>query len=109
MSGAPTLGGTNLSKTHPINFPVRTDDFQTDLNTGGNTAHMGPGVTSGYDWTTKPVLFPLFKTTDANAARSTTNRSLECGSCHAVHDSTNSPFLRDTIAGSKLCLGCHNK
>ncbi len=98
------IGGRNLSKTHPINFPVSTVDGQSDLWPGtGSTMGVGNAFT---------VRFPLFKSTAGtgqSATRSTTNRSLECGSCHAVHDSQNSPFLRDTMNNSQLCLGCHNK
>lgn len=95
----PGTAGTNLSrnlsKTHPINFPVSTLDPQTDLwpNTG---TVMGKAS----------FTMPLFKVTGANRA---TTRSLECGSCHAVHDSQFSPFLRYTMNKSALCLGCHNK
>lgn len=112
-SGAPSLAlsnssigagnagfGTDLTKTHPINFPVPTvNNAQNDLWVGAGTA-MGGGAT------TTASTFPLFKAVgrDGGAAR-----SLECGSCHAVHDSLNSPFLRFTMDGSKLCLGCHNK
>jgi hypothetical protein len=45
----------------------------------------------------------------------TTNVSLECPSCHNVHDqggdeySTQYPFLVMSNAGSSLCLECHNK
>jgi predicted CXXCH cytochrome family protein len=97
---------TDLSKTHPINFPVSaTLDTGLDLWVGsgakmGNGGGAPPATTAG---------FPLFKTTDANALRASTNRSLECGSCHAVHDSANKPFLRYTMNKSQLCLGCHNK
>lgn len=113
FGGSAITGAANLtrdlSKTHPINFPVSLVDSQTDLNVGTG-ASMGPGQTalnaSGY---TFAKTFPLFKSSDANAKRTTANRSLECGSCHAVHDSQFSPFLRDTMAGSQLCLGCHNK
>jgi len=86
---------TDLSKTHPINFPVGTTDPQSDLHSGGGTTMGSAGFT-----------MPLFKATRSGAS---TNRSLECGSCHAVHDSAISPFLRYTMAGSALCLGCHNK
>ncbi len=93
----------DLSKTHPVNFPV-TLNGQSDLNLTGSV--MGPGVAiAGMTKT-----FPLFKTSVAgNSARTTANASLECGSCHSVHDNTNQPFLRDTMDQSKLCLGCHNK
>ena len=88
----------DLSKTHPVNFVVTGTDTQTDLFVGTGAA-MGKANFS----------MPLFKSTHANSGRTTANRSLECGSCHAVHDSQNSPFLRYTMAKSALCLGCHNK
>lgn len=34
---------------------------------------------------------------------------VECGSCHNPHDNTNGTFLRQTNAGSALCLKCHIK
>ncbi len=44
-----------------------------------------------------PAVVKLFGTT------------MECASCHAVHDGSNPPFLRESNAGSALCLECHNK
>ena len=36
--------------------------------------------------------------------------SMECGSCHNVHDpGTDGHFLRTSMAGGGLCLTCHNK
>lgn len=116
---ANTVGGNvagnltrNLSTTHPINFPVVTaNNSQNDLNVGTG-AHMGPGVAPNMPiaWTATRT-YPLFKSTADNAdgRRTTADRSLECGSCHAVHDTQYSPFLRDTMTKSQLCLGCHNK
>jgi len=96
-----TAFGNDLTKTHPVNFPVPTvNNSQNDLWVGGNMPSMGGGAT------TTTSTFPLFK---VSAGPRAGNRSLECGSCHAVHDSTNSPFLRFTMNGSALCLGCHNK
>lgn len=92
---------TNLSKTHPINFPVSTADAQNDLWPGTDVLQPNKMGNSNQ--------FPLFKSSNANAARATANRSLECGSCHAVHDSAYKPFLRTTMNKSALCLGCHNK
>lgn len=108
-SAATNLGGTagDLTRTHPINFPVSTVDGQSDLNVG-SLSYMGPGQTSLGGSYTFGVKFPLFKTADSRGG-AYSNRMLECGSCHAVHDSTFSPFLRDTMGGSQLCLGCHNK
>jgi predicted CXXCH cytochrome family protein len=37
------------------------------------------------------------------------NYTVECGSCHNVHDNTNAPFLRRSNTGSGLCLVCHIK
>ena len=38
------------------------------------------------------------------------NRTLECPTCHDVHDTSgNPPLLRITLAGSALCFYCHNK
>lgn len=37
------------------------------------------------------------------------DNTVQCGSCHSVHDNTNEPFLRMSNAGSALCLDCHNK
>ena len=97
-SAGPKLG-TDLRGTHPVNFIVTNTDSQNDLfvNPGGTTMGGGAG--------TLATTFPLFKLKGDRA----TSRSLECGSCHAVHDTTVSPFLRYTMSGSKLCLGCHNK
>ena len=33
--------------------------------------------------------------------------TVQCGSCHNVHDNTNVPFLRVSNAGSALCTTCH--
>jgi predicted CXXCH cytochrome family protein len=35
--------------------------------------------------------------------------SLECASCHDVHDNTIAPFLRVSNSASGLCLTCHIK
>ncbi len=35
--------------------------------------------------------------------------TLQCSSCHDVHDNTNPPFLVKDNAGSALCLSCHKK
>lgn len=35
--------------------------------------------------------------------------SMECSSCHSVHDTVNGYFLRVNNDKSNLCLGCHNK
>lgn len=83
---------TNLADDHPVNFVVTSG---ADSNIGTVT-----GATMKTGSVTNP--FPLFK-----SERGAT--TLECGSCHAVHDNTDPPFLRTTMKGSQLCLGCHIK
>lgn len=86
-----TANGALLKTTHPVNFEYK--------NGGGDLSTVSDGLIAGLQGTS----FPLYK-----SARSAA-RSFECSSCHSVHDDYNNPFLRDTNAGSKLCLGCHNK
>ena len=42
-----------------------------------------------------PAVFPMYA------------GKLECGSCHAVHDNTNAPFLRASNTASGMCRQCH--
>jgi len=81
--------GINLGNDHPISMPYPT-----------------------------PVQDPAFKTpTDAQKGwgGSSPNEvklyagSVECGSCHNVHDPATGPFLRKSNAASALCLTCHKK
>ena len=36
-----------------------------------------------------------------------TTNTVQCGSCHDVHDNTNPRFLRKSNTGSALCVACH--
>jgi predicted CXXCH cytochrome family protein len=36
-----------------------------------------------------------------------TSNTVQCGTCHDVHNPTNAPFLRVTNTGSQLCTTCH--
>jgi len=82
--------GTNLSDDHPINFDYTTALASTD---GGLVT---PNSTSSVD---AGGLIPLFGGTG----------SMQCASCHDVHDPTNTPFLRVSNDNSALCTSCHNK
>ena len=82
ISGGENLG-TNLSNDHPIGFPY-------------NAALVG--LDSGLK--TPPATLPRF-----GAAADT----LECATCHNVHNNQLGGFLRSTNAASALCLQCHNK
>ncbi len=99
----------DLSKTHPVNFTLNVNntgkgatyssagqmraDGKSDLVWNGTAAYMGTNVGG---------TFPLF-------ASQRGPFSVECSSCHAVHDDYFFPFLRSTMGGSALCLGCHRK
>jgi len=89
VTGAALLD-TNLSNDHPISFTYNSALAALD---GGlrdpSVATSGLGSTIAAD-----MLF---------------GGSLECASCHDVHDDTIAPFLRVSNAASALCLTCHDK
>jgi predicted CXXCH cytochrome family protein len=72
--------GTDLSNDHPVNF-----DYTV-------SATNDPGIRSTPTGTV--VLF---------------GNTVQCASCHNVHDPENAPFLRMANDGSALCLACHDK
>jgi predicted CXXCH cytochrome family protein len=84
------LLGTDLTGDHPISFVYDTALATTD---GGlqdpATANSGLGGTIDAD-----MLF---------------SGSLECASCHDVHNNAIAPFLRLANGSSAMCLTCHNK
>lgn len=91
LPGTPTFIGTDLSNDHPISIQY--------LDT--NALLTGQLVAAAS--IQKARLFPT------NA----TGNYVQCASCHDPHNygvsQVNSPFLRDTMVGSKLCLDCHIK
>ena len=82
MSGSENIG-TNLGNDHPIGFAY-------------NAALVGldPGLKS------PPAGLPRY---------GASNDTLECATCHNVHNNALGGFLRATNAASALCLQCHNK
>jgi predicted CXXCH cytochrome family protein len=42
-----------------------------------------------------------------STATSPNYTSMECSSCHTVHDPANTPFLRKNNSGNAFCLACH--
>lgn len=86
VSGNANLG-QNLTNDHPINLNYVTVQAAASQTGKLNAAAAGMVGTA-----------KLVNTTD-----------LECASCHDVHKISYSPFLRDTMAGSVLCLQCHAK
>ena len=86
----PALVGTDLSNDHPVTF---TYDDALAITDGG--LHDPLTTISGLGGTIDEDL--LF------------SGSLECASCHDVHDNTINKFLRLSNNLSALCLTCHNK
>jgi predicted CXXCH cytochrome family protein len=85
VSGTALLG-TDLSNDHPISFTYDAALATADggLVSPASAISVVPGI-------------PLFAS------------QLQCASCHGVHDNANGDYLRNTNAGSALCLKCHNK
>lgn len=86
--------GTNLTDDHPVNFTYNAALATAD---GGLVTPASAGCVTG-----APCSIPLFT---QGAALST----VQCASCHDVHDPTNIPFLRMDNTGSALCRACHIK
>jgi len=85
--------GTDLTNDHPISFT-----YDTALATADGELHDPATQASSLGGTIATDM--LFAGT------------LECASCHDVHNTTAvplTPLLRITNAGSVLCLTCHNK
>lgn len=76
--------GIDLSNDHPVNFTYDTALATTD---GG-------------------LEDPA---TNATVASWLIGGSVQCSSCHDVHDPTNLPFLRASNVNSALCTTCHTK
>ena len=95
-TGAAMLG-TNLTNDHPVGFSYG----QAYTDEGGAAGGLNAAAAVSTAFGGKTVFF--------TANSGTVGDSMECSSCHAVHDNTHAPFLRTTNSGSTLCLACHNK
>jgi predicted CXXCH cytochrome family protein len=85
--------GTDLRNDHPVNFNITVAGGAIGALVNGNKGLKTAKITNA---------LPLFQSARGGS-------SLECASCHSVHDPANVPFLRTTNSGSLLCLGCHVK
>lgn len=83
------LLGTDLTDDHPINFTYDSNLVNYDT--------AGSGGVVGLNDPTTLVGAKLIGGT------------VQCASCHNVHDNTYLPFLRSSNANSALCLVCHKK
>ncbi len=90
--------GRDLRNDHPIAITYQTArSAQTPSEFNAHTL-SGSKLTVTDGTTT----LPLYGTTVANA-------TVECGSCHDPHKTTNAPFLRVSNSGSAVCKTCHVK
>ena len=86
----PELLGTDLSNDHPISFTYNTALATADGELADPATDLsGLGGTIDAD-----MLF---------------GGSMECASCHDVHDNTIPPFLILANTASAMCLTCHSK
>ncbi|MBI5527423.1 MAG: cytochrome C [Deltaproteobacteria bacterium] len=85
VTGA-ALVGTDLTNDHPVNFTYDAALATADgkLISPANSSYVVAGI-------------PLYSST------------VQCASCHNVHDNANAPFLRVSNAASSLCTQCHVK
>lgn len=121
MSGLPATLGKDLTNDHPIG--IRYCGGGQIQGTPGGGCTDPDFVAPSYATINSQVVF--WVETGANATRSKTdmilyNRtftstpagvgpSVECGSCHDPHNSTNNTFLRLNNDNSAVCLSCHVK
>jgi predicted CXXCH cytochrome family protein len=75
---------TDLSNDHPISMSIPDPADDPDFNTPTNIVNAG---------------LKLFGSSN----------TVECSSCHSVHDPDITPFLRKSNSGSALCTTCHTK
>ena len=81
--GLPSNLGTDLTNDHPI-----------------GVQYPPPDLTGYHDKST----FTGVKVVTVNGVE-----RVECTSCHDPHDNSLGKFLRQTLAGSALCLECHDE
>jgi predicted CXXCH cytochrome family protein len=89
VAGGPSTNlGNDLTNDHPVNFTYDAALVAKDatLITPGDAT--GNGLANG---------LKLF------------GQKVQCASCHDPHTSAQPVFLRASMAGSTLCLSCHNK
>lgn len=88
--------GTSLGDDHPVNVRLAPG---VDVGNGTLLAAEYNTPSNGLINT-----LPLFDTVVTD-----TFDTVECATCHSVHNNTNGYFLRLDPAGGDLCGSCHNK
>ncbi|MBI1749329.1 MAG: hypothetical protein HY234_06405 [Acidobacteria bacterium] len=64
-------------------------------------------VNMNYDPTQDSGLAAIASVTAAGLKLYGASNTVQCASCHNVHNDSISPFLRKSNAGSALCVACH--
>jgi predicted CXXCH cytochrome family protein len=98
LGNNPSNLSTDLTNDHPIN--IKYDLYQAGTrydSTNPATATLRASV-GGFVSNGTGISLPLAKQV-----------SVECNTCHNVHDPSFVPFLRGTMANSALCTTCHLK
>lgn len=105
LSGPKAVGRSgNLSDDHPISITYDTALSQTDQGLHDPTTRTVTIGTGGDKTRTGTV-----------AQLMLSNGTVQCSSCHDVHNNfavpgaPGTPLLKVTKAGSTICLTCHNK
>jgi len=105
---------TTLTRIHPVNFTYDATLAGKVLGLAVPTQTLsgGAGSLASYLYVVPAVgtgsYLPLFATPTSSAPQGAANPKMQCATCHDVHDNTtNQPFLRDTLTGSQLCMDCH--
>lgn len=98
----PALTGNmnNLTNDHPVGINY---DAAFTPSAGGLVASSGTGTVVGPGGTGGTGTLRLFKSAVSGTS------TMECASCHSVHDNTNGKFLALQNNQSNLCRVCHVK
>ncbi|MFB3814941.1 MAG: cytochrome c3 family protein [Terriglobales bacterium] len=65
-------------------------------------------VNMSHDPTKDTSLAAVTAVTSAGLKLFGAGNTVQCGTCHDVHNNTNGPFLRIANTGSAMCTTCHN-
>lgn len=120
---AAEIGGLPIANTDPRMSSVLCMSCHDGVSTttviaATNTAAVGNPTNSfglqndhpvnmAHDPTKDTSLAAVTAVTSAGLKLFGTSNTVQCGTCHDVHNNTNAPFLRKANTGSALCTTCH--
>ncbi len=111
ITGADQLGGVLSNSFYVINPASMAGNHPVSVRypAADNAGLTYNGTTSGPNTSTYVNVASVANVRLYTDPVDPTAYGIECGSCHEPHDNTNTFFLRDTPAGSTICLDCHVK